>query len=277
MKKRNIAAALLGLMAISFAFGQKAEPEVLLREKRIVDPSPEGLTLVFRLILRNGSAGAVRLARYDYRAIIDDTEYLNLKVPLDDPIRIGAREEILIALPVKLSYANLFPAVPGLKDKDIAFCYVAGGMTFEDERGRDKRVPIAFSGDFPIYRGLDFVPVPVEAKSLTIGGAEVIVGFAVRDPNGFSFTIDRLTYALELAGYRAIRGETGAGARVNARGEKIFTFPLILDFFETGDAVYTGLTAAALDVRVSGEAEIMTPWGSWTIPFDRTVKTTVRK
>jgi LEA14-like dessication related protein len=277
MKKRNIAAALLGLLAASFAFGQKADPEVLLREKRIVDPSPEGLTLIFRLILRNGSAGAVRLTRYDYRAIIDDTEYLNLKVPLNEPIRIGAREEILLALPIKLNYANLFPAVPGLKDKDIAFCYVAGGMTFQDERNRDKRIPIAFSGDFPIYRGLEFVPVPIEAKSLTIGGADVVVGFAVRDPNGFSFTIDRLSYALELAGYKAIQGETGAGSRVDARGEKIFTFPLILDFFEAGDAVYNGLSESALDVRVSGEAEILTPWGPWKIPFDRTAKTTVRK
>jgi len=277
MKIQNIAALVLGLTAALPAFGQKADPEVLLREKRIVEPSPEGFTLVFRLILRNAAAEAVRLTRYDYRAIIDDAEYLNLKVPLDEPISIAAGGEVLIALPVKLNYAHLFPAVPALKDKDIAFCYIAGGMTFQDGRGREKRIPMAFSSDFPVYRGLEFVPVPVEAKSLTIGGAEVVVGFAVRDPNGFSFTIDRLSYALDLVSFRALQGETGAGARIDARGEKIFTFPLILDFFEAGNAVYEGLEAGSLDIRVSGRAEITTPWGPWTVAFDKTVKSPVRK
>lgn len=277
MKRRKTAAILLVLTAASLAFGQKAEPEVFLREKRIIDPSAEGLTLVFRLALRNETAGDVRLARYDYRAIIDDTEYLNLAVPLDDPIRIAAGAEILIALPIKLNYVHLFPAVPALKEKDIALCTIAGGMTFQDERGRSRRVPIAFSGDFPVYRGLDIVPVPIETKSLTIGGAELTVGFAVRGPGGFAFTIDRLAYTLDLGSFRALQGETGAGARVGARGEKIFTFPLIIDFFEAGDAVYEGLEKDALDVRISGRLEMTTPWGPWSIPFENTVKTPVRK
>ena len=275
--KKTVVAAVFGLFAAALAFGDKTTPEVLLREKRIVDPSPEGLTLVFRLILRNPSDEPVRLVRYDYKVVIDDTEYLNLQIPLDDPLRIEAGNEITIALPVRLNDANLFPAVPGLKDKDLAVCYVAGGLTFQDEKQRDKRVPIAFSGDFPVYRGLEFVPIPVEAKSLTIGGAEITVGFAVRNPNGFSFSLDRLAYALELAGYPALKGEIRAGMRMTARGEKIFTFPLILDFFETGAAAADGLNESALDVRISGESEITTPWGRWVVPFDRTVKTAVRK
>lgn len=275
--KKTAVAAVFGLLAATLAFGDKTTPEVLLREKRIIDPSPEGLTLVFRLILRNPADAPVRLTRYDYKVVIDDTEYLNLQVPLNDPLRIEAGNEITIALPVKLNYANLFSAAPDLKDKDLAVCYLAGGLTFQNEKQRDKRVPIAFSGDFPIYHGLDFVPIPVEAKSLTIGGAEIMVGFSVRNPNGFSFSLDRLAYSLELAGYPAIKGETGAGTRIAARGEKTFAFPLILDFFETGDAVADGLNDSILDVRVSGESEITTPWGRWVIAFDRTVKTSVRK
>ncbi|MCX6567301.1 MAG: LEA type 2 family protein [Candidatus Aminicenantes bacterium] len=275
--KKTVIAAMLGLLAAALALGDKPDPEVLLREKRIIDPSPEGLTLVFHLILRNPSDAPVRLTRYDYKVVIDDTEYLNLKVQLDDPLGIEAGDEIVIGLPVKLNYGNLFPAAPGLEDKDLAVCYVAGGMTFQDEKRRDKRVPVAFSGDFPVYRGLEFVPVPVEVKTLTIGGAEITAGFAIRNPNGFSFSLDRLTYSLELAGYSAIKGETGTGTRIAARGEKIFTFPLILDFFETGGSVADGLNESVLDVRVSGESEVTTPWGRWVIAFDRTVKTAVRK
>src|SRR4030042_4208408 len=126
--KKAVVAAVFALVAAALAFGDKTAPEVLLREKRIVDASPEGLTLVFRLILRNPAEAPVRLTRYDYKVVIDDTEYLNLQVPLNDPLRVEAGSEITIALPVKLNYANLFPAAPDLKDKDLAVCYVAGGL-----------------------------------------------------------------------------------------------------------------------------------------------------
>jgi len=276
MKKAQVA-ALLGLLAALSAFGQRAVPGVRLHEKRIVDPSPRGLTLVFRLILDNPGETAVRLTRYDYQVVIGDAEYLKLQVPLPEPIRVEAGSEITIALPVKLNFAHLFPVVPDLKDKDQAVCYVAGGLIFADDRGRERRVPVAFSGDFPVYRGLDFAPVPVEAKSLSIGGAEISLGFALRNPNGFAFTLDRLAYSLELAGFPVIKGEIGEESSISARGEKTFVFPLILDFFETGAAVADGLNGAALDVRISGEAEIATPWGRWVVAFDRTAKTPVRK
>lgn len=280
MKKTTWAAAILlaGFCAGFSAAGQKAtDPGVLLRDKRIVEATTDGLTLVFHLILRNPSSAAVRLIRYDYRAVIDETEYLNLQVPLEQPIRVEARNETVIALPVRLSYANLFPAVPALKNKDLAFCYIAGGMTFEDEKRREKRVMIAFSSDFPVFRGLTFAPIPVEAKSLTIGGAEITIGFSIDNPNGFSFSLDRLSFALELAGYKALAGETGAGTKVEAKGKKTFSFPLILDFFETGGTVYEGLSGSSLEVRVSGEAEITTPWGPWKVPYNRTAKVPVRK
>jgi LEA14-like dessication related protein len=278
MNKRFLAGAVcVFLTGAAAAAGQKAsDPVVLVKDKRIIEATSGGLTIDFRLILRNPSAAEIRLVRYDYRVVVDDTEYLRLQVPLEDPIRVEARGETLISLPVRLNYDNLFPAVPGLKEKDLAFCYVTGGMTFQEERNREKRVMIAFSSDFPVYRGLDFVPAPIEAASLTIGGAEITAGFAIENPNGFSFTLDRLSFTLELAGYRAKEGETGAGDKVEAKGRKVFAFPLILDFFETGAAVSDGLNASSLEVRVAGEAELTTPWGPWKTAFDRTLKVAVR-
>jgi LEA14-like dessication related protein len=279
MKKIIIAAAALGLLAaVSAGFsGQKAEPEVILKDKRIDDPSPSGFTLIFQLILRNPTAAPLILARYDYKVVIDETGYFDLQVDLDEPLRIEAQGETVIALPVKLNYENLFPVVPGLKEKDLAFCYVTGGMTFRDVRRREKRALMAFSSDFPIYRGLEFEPAPVEAKSLTIGGAEIVAGIVLRNPNGFSFTIDRWTYALELVGRPVAEGSGGEGTKIAARGESTLSFPLTLDFFEIGRPVYDGLLQPPTDARASGEIEITTPWGRWRIPFDRSAKVAVRK
>jgi LEA14-like dessication related protein len=279
MKKIIIAAAAWSLIAAVAAgsAGQKADPEVLLKERRIVDPSPGGFTLDFQLILRNPTAAPLLLSRYDYKVVIDETGYFDLQIDLAEPLPVPARGETLIALPVKLNYANLFPAVPGLKDKDLAFCYVSGGMTFRDERRKEKRVPMAFSSDFPVFRGLEFEPAPIEAESLTIGGAEIVAGVVLRNPNGFSFTIDKWTYRLSLVGRPVAEGAGGEGTKIAARGEATLSFPVTIDFYEIGRMVYDGLAQPPTDARAAGEVEITTPWGPWRISYDRSAKVAVRK
>ena len=256
---------------------QKPDVEVSVREKRIAEPSVEGLTLAFHLLLRNLSERPQSLVRYDYRVAIDEVDYLQLQTDLEEPIRIEPNGETVIALPVRLTAANLFPAVPALKDKDGGTCYVSGGMTFRDERRREKRVPIAFSGEFPVYRGFEGGVGPVEVKTLTIGGAEITMKVIFRNLNGFPVVLDRLAYKLDLVGRTASEGEFGAeaGTKVEGRGETSFAIPLVLDFFEIGKAVYNGLEQPAVAVRVSGEAFVTTPWGPWRIPIEKSDKVAV--
>jgi LEA14-like dessication related protein len=256
---------------------QKPDIEISVREKRIAEPSVEGLTLAFHLVLRNLSERSQSLVRYDYRIAIDEIDYLQLQTDLEEPIRIEPNGETVIALPVRLTAANLFPAVPALKEKDGGVCYVSGGMTFRDDRRREKRVPIAFSGEFPVYRGFEGGVAPVEVKTLTIGGAEITMKIVIRNLNGFPVVLDRLAYKLELVGRAVSEGEFGAeaGTKVEGRGEASFTVPLILDFFELGKGVYNGLEQPPVAVRVSGEALVTTPWGSWRVPIEKSDKVAV--
>ena len=259
------------------AVPQKPDVEVSVREKRIAEPSVEGLTLAFHLLLRNLSERPQSLVRYDYRVAIDEVDYLQLQTDLEEPIRIEPNGETVIALPVRLTAANLLPVVPALKDKDGGTCYVSGGMIFRDDRRREKRVPIAFSGEFPVYRGFEGGVAPVEVKTLTVGGAEIAMKVVFRNLNGFPVVLDRLAYKLELVGRAVSEGEFGAeaGTKVESRGETSFAVPLILDFFEIGKAVYNGLEQPPVAVRVSGEALVTTPWGPWRVPIEKSDKVAV--
>lgn len=274
------AAALAALFSILLAHGappQKYDVEISLREKKIVEPAPEGLSLVFWLDLKNTTSQPLFLAKYDYRLVVDQTEYLNLQTSLDEPIRIEPKSETMIALPVKITYGYLFQAVPAVRDKDQAACFLAGGMTFQDERRREKRIPIALSGDFPVFRGLDIRILPIEANNLTVGGADLVFKAALKNPNGFSFNLDRLTYKLDFVGITVSEGAVGGGGAVESRGDKIFAIPLLLDFFEIGKVVYDGLEQPPVAVRISGEAEISSVWGNFKIPFYKSEKVAVEK
>lgn len=280
VKKAILVAALVSAWAVVAGFAassQKYDVEISLREKKILDLTPEGLSLVFNLDIYNTLSAPLFLTKYDYRVVINETEYLNLKTSLDEPIRVEPKSGLLIALPVKVTNEYLFQTVPDVRTKDQAACFLTGGIVFQDEKKKEKRVPVAFSGDFPIYRELEMRILPVEAKDLTVGGANLVFKAALKNPNGFSFKIDRVTYRLDFVGKTVSEGAVGQGIAVESRGERAFAIPLLLDFFEVGKAVYDGLEQPPVAVRFSGEVEVSSRWGSFTIPFNKSDKVAVQK
>jgi len=256
---------------------QKPDIEISVREKRILEPTPQGLSLSFVLHLKNLLTLPQLLASYDFRAVIDGVEFLNLQTELDAPIRLEGREEIEIALPIKITYGYLFAAVPGIQDRDQASCSVTGGMSFQEDRGKEKRVPISFSGEFPIFRGIEVNPLSIEARDLTVGGADLVFKASVGNPNGFPFKIVRMSCRLELVGVPVSESVLGQGVTVDARGEKVLSVPLLLDFFELGRPLYDGLSQPPVDIRLSGEIELSSIWGTFKISFDRRAKAAVVK
>jgi LEA14-like dessication related protein len=272
--------ALLAVGAVSSAFPsnpQKYDVELSLKEKKVSDLSSQGLTLAFHVDMANTLTAPLALVRYDYRVMIDEAEFLDLQMELDEPLRIEPRSRLLIALPVKITYEYLFRTAPAVQQRDQAVCTLTGGLTFQDERKKEKRVPLACSGDFPIFRGLDIRIQPIVAKDLTVGGADLIFKAALRNPNGFAIRIEKITHKLALVGVNVAAGIAAQGIALDGRGEKTFEIPLLLDFFEIGKIVYDGLEQPPVAVRFSGEAEIGTPWGNFKIPLDKSDKIAVQK
>jgi LEA14-like dessication related protein len=263
------------LAAPAPAAGQKADFEVQLREKRADGPSPLGVTLVFVLDIRNNGAAPASLSRYDYRVVIGRTEYIKLETSLDAPIPVPARGETAIALPVKFTYEYLLAAVPEAAGQDRLSCSLVGGMVFQDERKREKRVPVAFSGDFPIFKGFEAGSAGFEAKDLTMGGADLTYKGILRNPNGFELRPRRLTYKIFVADKAVAEGTLTGLAVLPAHGETAFSVPLLLDFWEIGKDVFQALDNPPAAVRLEGEMEADWDWGSLTLPFTKAEKTPV--
>jgi LEA14-like dessication related protein len=261
----------------SQAFPAKDEIEITVREKKVENLSRDGLTLVFYLNLTNPLDSGQRLTRYDYRLVIEQTEYLKLETTLDEPIEVEAKQSVVVALPVKITYELLLQAVPGVPGKDKLACFLAGGMTFQDERRREKRVQIAFAGEFPIFRGVEVEFRPIEAKALTVGGADLIFKAVVKNPNGFDLRLEALSYKLDFGDKTVASGTMGAGVSIAQRGEQLFSIPLLLDFFEIGKDIFNWLEQPPLPVSFSGEAAVESVWGRFKIPFSKMEKVAVTK
>ncbi len=276
MKRKRLATAGRALLGAAFALLilapsapalSRKDLTVTLKEKRIRDLSSRGLTLAFHASIRNSSAAPVFLSRYDYRVTINQKEYLRLPVVLDDPIAVGAGEEAVVALPLKVTYELLFQAIGPIEEK--AVCDAVGDFVFRDAKGKEEKIPFAFSGEFPIFKDPDVVFLPLRVNDLTVGGGDVVFDVKFTNPNGWDLIVDAIRYDLRFGETSVLKGEIPGDKSVPARGEKTLSLPFLLDFFETGKEVYDLLTNPPAPCRFSGEIIIDSVWGPLRIAFDR--------
>jgi LEA14-like dessication related protein len=244
----------------------KKDLSITLKEQKALGLTSSGLILSFHLNVANSSQSPYFLTSYSYRVLINQLEYLSLQTTLDRPLPIEARGSTLISLPVKITYELLLQAIPGIEEK--ASCDLSGELTFADTRDRQDRVPVAVSGSFPIFKDPQVELLPLQVKELTIGGSDLVFEGKFKNPNFFDLIVDRVTYKLLFAGKTVSEGTLGGNKNIDARGEKVFSLPLLLDFFEIGTEVFDALQKSSLPCQFSGEIEVDSVWGKLRIPFE---------
>ncbi len=269
---RKKAVLLVGLIVILSNFSLSASLDEDLKieviEKRIRDFSLEGLTLVFYVNIANSSSRVYFLSGYEYRFIINHRDYLQLQTGLEEGLKIEARDETLVAFPVKVTYENLFRTLPEMRKELHATCNLVGWAKFSDGRRERGKVALAFTGDFPIFWKPELEFVELHVSTLTIGGADLDFVVKFRNKNRFDLIVDRISYALTLAGYGIDEGTIVGDKNIDKQGEKVFSLPLLLNFYEVGKEVFNVLDKPSTQCSFSGVVEVQTVWGRLSIPFE---------
>jgi len=259
---------LVAMAQFSFSATITKDLKMELKEKRIRDFNLDGLTLVFYVNIVNSSSKAYFLSGYDYRFIVDQRDYLQLQTGLEEGLKIEAREDTLVAFPIKITYKNLFRTIPEMENELHATCNLVGWARFTDGRREKGKLALAFTGDFPIFWRPEPELVQLRVNTLTVGGAELDFVVKFKNKNRFDLMVDRISYILTLAGYEIEQGNISGDKNINKQGEKIFSLPLLLNFFDVGKEVYDVLDKSSTQCVFSGEVKIQTVWGQLTIPFD---------
>lgn len=280
MLKKRISLWLALLMTfVSLAFPKSLEKDlsISLNAKRIRDFTVSGLSLVFYVNISNSSSSSYYLSKYDYRFVVNQQEYLRLQTSLSEQIEIGAKGNTLISLPVKITYAHLFEVVKEAEKFNKAQCYLTGGMTFSDGRREKGRLPVAFSGEFPIFKPPEADIVSLEVHAMTIGGADLTFEVSFKNSNVFELLVDRISYRLSLGEKPIGGGEIGGDKNIESLDAKVFSLPLLIEFYDVGKDVYNILHQPSALCRVKGEMVIRTIWGRLEIPFDKSKKIAVSR
>lgn len=270
MRNKTILLGVL-LMAFanySFSVSLTKDLKIEVRDKRIRDFSLEGLTLVFYVNIVNSSSKVYFLSGYEYRFIVNQRDYLQLQTGLEEGVKIEAKDETLVAFPVKITYANLFRTIPVMEKELHATCNLVGWARFSDGRRERGKIALAFTGDFPIFWKPELELVQLRVNTLTVGGAELNFDVKFKNRNRFDLMVDRINYTLSLAGYKIEQGAISGDKNIDKQGEKIFSLPLLLNFFDVGKEVFNVLDKPSTQCLFSGVIEVQTVWGRLAISFE---------
>lgn len=258
-----------GLVLLVWPGSLKEDLKITLEEKQIQDLTPSGLTLVFYVGITNSSSSDYDLTGYEYRFVVNQKEYIRMITPLDKGITIDAQDRTVLSFPLKITYAHLFQAVEGIHKEDKALCYFTGKMTFSLKRRKKGELPFAFSGEFPIFKSPEIEFIGLHIRDLTIGGADLNFEVRFKNRNGFELIVDRLSYGFKLEGKPIGEGNVSGDKNIKGLGEKVFSLPLLLNFFEVGKDVYPLLHRTSAVCCFFGELRVRTIWGALVIPFDQ--------
>jgi len=262
-----VATSLLAVLEGSMLAAARDEVAVTLKDRVIKNLSSQGLTLAFHLGLANPASAPRQLVRYRYRVTINQKQFLNMTIALDEPLTVPADGEALVALPVKVSYDLLTAAVGPVEEK--AICDIVGDMYFLTERKKEQRVPIAFSGEFPIFKDPEVEWLPLKVNDLTVGGADVVFRPLFRNLNGYELLVDEIRFQLFFGGMVALSGLIPGDKSLPQAGEKTFALPFLLDFFEAGEELRENFRKDEFPCRFAGEIEVTSVWGRLVIRFDK--------
>ena len=143
-------------------------------------------------------------------------------------------------------------------------------MFFLTERGKEQRVAFAYSGEFPIFKDPEVDLLPLDVLDLTVGGADVVFHPRFKNPNGYDLGVEAIDYELYFGGRLVLSGAIPGDKSLPPTGEKTFSLPFLVDFFEAGDEVRAEFAKNELPCRFNGRIRIASVWGPLVIRFDKT-------
>ena len=251
--------------------------KISLEEKQIQDLSISGFSLVFYIKITNTSRSIYYFSGYDYRFVVNQKEYIRSDTPMSNGIRIEPSSDTLLSFPLKITYSLLFQEVEGIEKEDKATCYLAGTMRFSDGRKEKGKLPFSFSGEFPLFKNPEIECLSLDVNDLTIGGADLSFEVRFKNRNGFELFVDSIKYALQLGEKPIGEGKISGDKNIKSRTDKVFSLPLLLNFFEVGKDVYNILHQPSALCRFSGELKVRTVWGTLNIPFDKRERVSISR
>lgn len=271
MKKRVavLVVLMMSLILLSCATLQQMvqPPDVKVENIDIADFSFKDITLDFGLLVNNPNPFGINLQGYEYTFAIEGNEFLSANEARS--FDVGASGTSTVQIPVTVNFDKLLDLMKQTKDLDsLSFDLVGkihpGGMLAAFN------IPFEHSGSLPNVRIPELSFSGLKVKKMGFTGIDLELGLNLVNKNIFGFDIGALNYDIALAGSPVAKGITENLASIPAKGKGEIKLPLTINFASALGSLSSALKGGSIEADIKGDADLKTPFGPITLPFETT-------
>ncbi len=241
-------------------------PRVTLEGVDVVDVTFQAATLKARLAVENRIPVSIGLAKVEWAVAIEDRSLGQGEIT--SPVQVPANGSTPVEVPFTVAFADLYRILEAYRDRDEAPYRLDGKLAVDTPLG-PLSLPFRHHGTLPVLKVPAVDLVSVKASRVNFAGAELELGFKVKNPNTVALAVETLDYDVRLAGLRLADGRLRKGFDLPAKGHGAFSAEVRLSFAQVTTAVQQVLGRSSADYSVGGNFSARTPWGSVTTPYSK--------
>ncbi|RMG20282.1 MAG: hypothetical protein D6729_03295 [Deltaproteobacteria bacterium] len=165
-------------------------------------------------------------------------------------LEVAPTETSTLTLPFDFRFADAANILLNFYRKEEVGWRVQGAFGFETPAGV-LEIPYDQKGTVPVPRLPKVELLGLQARGVSIRGADLVVSLALRNANRFPLPASTLDWSLTLAGQSVGRGTLSPGT-VPAGEARRIEVPVRIDFARTGQALYDALRSGQVEVGLAG-------------------------
>jgi LEA14-like dessication related protein len=241
--------------------GQFKDPEVKFERADIENMSLAAATVGFRMRVSNPNALGFTMNGLNYVLKLDGKNVLQGKST--DQVKIPAKGDGIVKLPLTFRYLNVFGSLADLAKKRSVSYNLSGKMNLGFFS-----LPYSKSGSLALPQ-LPKVKVKIlQVKNLSLDGAQLGLQLEVQNANNFPIMIDGMEYGVNLAQRSLIRGSSQQDISVAPKGSSNLNLNLDLGFAQFGQTLGQLLRGSDIPLTLDGAFAVPNAGGGMdSLPF----------
>ncbi|MFQ6116309.1 MAG: LEA type 2 family protein, partial [bacterium] len=180
-------------------------PRVTFAGARLDGLSLEAVDLLFDLKISNPNPVGIKLAGFDYDFLLNGSGFVHGEQ--DRALEIPAHGENIVQIPLSLRFAEVYKTFKSLRDQDTTRYQINAGVSFELPFLGKQRIPVSKEGTIPLLKLPKLRVESLKLNGLSLSGADLQLNVLLKNPNVFSFTLNRIGYQLEINDKRWMTGD----------------------------------------------------------------------
>jgi LEA14-like dessication related protein len=221
------------------------------------DVTPEQLSLtdgkfLFNFNVNNPNSLGVKLSKITYDLRVNEKDLI--KDTLPEGIKVPAKGDAVMSIPVTVRYADLFNNLSDALKSDALAYDLKGTMGIGPFS-----IPYQHKGQLKMPKLPEISLTDVNVNKLSLNGAAIKMELKLKNPNDFDLNLSGLNYAVKLQDKEFVSGIAKNISPLSAKGETLLNLDLNISFKELGRSALAILKGAGTKYEIKGDFLVNKP------------------